>query len=1748
MKLEQKNIFNFRNKVLETYKKFSQSFANIKAPDIQNAVCLECNIKNRFWPDPLIQVNPFYSPGKSIKDLVDKDALLHEDCKKIFIDRSGKPLNLYLHQEQAIDLAAQNKSFVVTSGTGSGKSLCFFIPIVDAILKAKEEEREKGKVNVPRTRAIVLYPMNALANSQYEEIQKYLRNLHDGKVTVGRYTGQENEAQRQLLKENPPDILLTNYMMLELVLMRPSDRKIVDNCKNLDFLVLDELHTYRGRQGSDVAMLLRRLREQLGTEDLKFIGTSATMTSVGDRKEQNEAVARFASKLFGEPIKPTQIISESLDRVTTGSQYDLKENCSLLEEAVKEAASGIMSYKDFSVLSESPLASWFELNLSVSHDRRRLCPKSPSKLVEQLMKDSGCDEKTCQEAFNHFLALFSDDSPLKTDKGRNPFPLKLHQFFSGPGKVYVTLNAPGIRDVTLMGQKYSPKFPNAKVPLFEAHFCRECGQEYIPVWITRNNRDIASVGPRNIEEIPASAENHEFGYICPVTPDQKYHGEDDLPSEWIDHSTKKIKSSRKKHIPEQITLNQLGQVCSTGTSYWYIPGKFKFCTNCLQTFNTIGREQNRLASLSGEGRSSATTVITLEMLRLLYSSEKEDSSGEEKRKVLGFSDNRQDAALQAGHFNDFVHQLIVRSALLNVLKKNNGKKLSLAELKDGICDAFSFGEDGKNNREFLASSLPNEHFVLNRALKAVRFLISFLLLSDLRDRRLYNNPTLEHLKLLSISYEGLDSLASDNSSPSVLLNALTTEERGKLLKMFLDEIRQRDCISSIYLEEREQNNIRSNSHNLLNDRWSLDVLKGSRAFYLDSKTEKIKASIPLFRFGERSGITKRIAELNIWEKYETQFPNLRKQRNQTAFQILQDLKDILVAKGILVRKTFSGNIAFQLDQNAIFWSYRGDNKEASGGNTFFRNLYCQLADELGSNPKLLSSIEASEHTAQLTSEERKELEQRFRASGKDKKEWLQEHPGQEFRRVPILFCSPTMELGIDISALNYVYMRNVPPTPANYVQRAGRAGRSGQQAFCAVYCTALSPHDQWFFRHPEEMVQGIVKEPTIDLTNESLIRNHLYSTWLSVARPELATVVSKILDLSKEGYPVLEEISALLNSKGTTEKAIEEGNKLLLPMKELIENEPWFNEHYVENVMSHAYEEFDKALDGWRNLYDATRNQIRLAYERIMTPGCSQREIEIANKRHDSATQQLKVLQSTSSSNSEFYVYRYLASQGFLPGYNFPALPMIAWIPEDSVEGTEQTMLSRARFLGITEFGPRNLIYHKGKIYRIERLKLNIQKSSVTSEKNLPTQTVAVCPHCGYAHPCQTDTIYNSCENCGASLQQEDYIQGLFQVSMVETREVERISIEDENRRSQGFEMQTVYRFAKGIDGKAISTKLDFKQNGETLAKLTYAPAASVQRVNLGWRYRKNQKTKGFLINPLTGYWDKSGPDSVEQEETAADKEESKGFTQTIVPFVEDKRNILLVEPQVFKKEILESEEAMATIQSALKQAIERLYQIESSEIFVEPLPSTANRKMLLIYEASEGGAGVLRNIVEKPSSLQEIADQALRLMHYEKLEGQPWDADQLIDNKDSCIAGCYECLLTYHNQPEHAFINRKDPAALHFLAALANGGTTESTPTTEEENKVPAAGFEKFLEHLSLEQIVLPDAQPKQFKRLGLTFDGAYTTKRTCLTCSPLSEEDKEALEEIGWNLIEISEPENWDNLIKNNPDVFARKDKDGK
>ena len=225
-------------------------------------------------------------------------------------------MRFHRHQAQSIAKARAGQSYVVTTGTGSGKSLCFFVPIVDAIVRARKAGRAR------RTSAIIVYPMNALANSQINEIEKFISQSglpNELKPIVRRYTGQESQEERQRIADDPPDILLTNFMMAELLLTRQDglDTKVIENATGLNFIVLDELHTYRGRQGADVAILVRRLRNRCTPDKAPIcIGTSATMASEGSETNRAQAVADVASRLFGTLIGPESVIDESLQRAT----------------------------------------------------------------------------------------------------------------------------------------------------------------------------------------------------------------------------------------------------------------------------------------------------------------------------------------------------------------------------------------------------------------------------------------------------------------------------------------------------------------------------------------------------------------------------------------------------------------------------------------------------------------------------------------------------------------------------------------------------------------------------------------------------------------------------------------------------------------------------------------------------------------------------------------------------------------------------------------------------------------------------------------------------------------------------------------------------------------------------------------------------------------------------------------------------------------------------------------------------------------------------------------------------------------------------------------------------------------------------------------------------------------------------------------------------------------------------------------
>ncbi|HVO32980.1 MAG TPA: DEAD/DEAH box helicase, partial [Elusimicrobiota bacterium] len=343
------NVFDLDRSMISEYAAFARSFTKIRADDIRVQIDAAYE-SGRYWPEPIIQINPQFKLDCLVSQLV-ANGVLHPSCDLIFRD-----WKLRTHQAQAIHLARQRKSFVVTTGTGSGKSMCFFVPIIDAVLRARQASPGK------RTKAIVIYPMNALANSQLGELDRYFKDVADPhRVTYKRYTGQEGQEERERIAANPPDILLTNFMMLELLMTRQDaiDQKVIRNCEDLEFLVLDELHTYRGRQGADVAMLVRRLRNRLAKGDsLICIGTSATMTSEGG-SEASEVVAKVASKLFAAQISRDDVVGETLERRTD----EMESAATVRPKLASAIEAGVKDDATDAEFQGHPLAIWAETTL-----------------------------------------------------------------------------------------------------------------------------------------------------------------------------------------------------------------------------------------------------------------------------------------------------------------------------------------------------------------------------------------------------------------------------------------------------------------------------------------------------------------------------------------------------------------------------------------------------------------------------------------------------------------------------------------------------------------------------------------------------------------------------------------------------------------------------------------------------------------------------------------------------------------------------------------------------------------------------------------------------------------------------------------------------------------------------------------------------------------------------------------------------------------------------------------------------------------------------------------------------------------------------------------------------------------------------------------------------------------------------------------------------------------------------------------
>jgi very-short-patch-repair endonuclease len=363
-----------------------------------------------------------------------------------------------------------------------------------------------------------------------------------------------------------------------------------------------------------------------------------------------------------------------------------------------------------------------------------------------------------------------------------------------------------------------------------------------------------------------------------------------------------------------------------------------------------------------------------------------------------------------------------------------------------------------------------------------------------------------------------------------------------------------------------------------------------------------------------------------------------------------------------------------------------------------------------------------------------------------------------------------------------------------------------------------------------------------------------------------------------------------------------------------------------------------------------------------------------------------------------------------------------------------------------------------------------------------------------------------------------------------------------------GFELRTGLRFA-APGGRPSRRQASLERDGDVLARLTYGHAATLWRINLGWRRRRNQAQQGFVLDIERGYWatNDQAPDP-----DGDDGDSLSQRTARVIPYVEDRRNCLLVAPS----EPLETA-AMASLQAALKNAIQVVYQLEDNELAAEPLPFETDRRLLLFYESAEGGAGVLRRLLDDPAAFARVAREALSICHFDPDTGE--DLHRGPRAREDCEAACYDCLMSYTNQRDHALLDRRAIQNLLFRYAQAHvvASPVELPRAEHLANLLNRADSElerRWLQFIDERAFPLPSASQVRIERCGTRPDFLYEEHVTAVYVDgPVHDfpdrqaRDREAMERMadaGYTVIRFGHQDDWPAIVAGFPSIFAAQD----
>ena len=1637
------------DKIKSDYKSYVASILTVRDREISELAQEEVN-HTGFVKGPFLETTLPFEEGKSLKELAE-EGLVSKEFEKMGSAVHYEDWKLRIHQENALKHIIQDdKNMVVSTGTGSGKTECYLYPIFNDIMR----EKENGTL-CPGVRALLIFPMNALANDQQKKLRKLLAEYPD--ITFGRYTGETahskqtetpEEAEKRLhdeyniqhhddndpdlrtslvneymcreyMAKNPPHILLTNYAMLEYMLLQPNTAPFFDNetAKYWKYLVIDEAHTYKGAVGTEISFLLRRLKERIRhhrTEPFKCIATSATLGTEGGA----EALAKFAGDLFGEEFNKDDVITTKRKDRTPGK--DARDFAPSEYKDLKDQVSGMSDDKKGKYLYGKLVN---DRRIFKIYEALKERPKDIIDVASMVFADIE-DNTQREQALIDLIELAAAARPSEYESAL--LPARYHLFVKSLEGMFVQYYP---KKRVFLDRKEKYRDVTGDYSVFEMANCQKCNQEYII------GKRISRGGKEYLVQ-SSSDEKPDFYFISDKEVDQAFDEDDNFDEEANISSLNKYhlclscgriseyaekpkydccKSSDNKKLVTVYNLRYSGKgkesnCCpACGATREGLIKRF-LTANQPATFAVAKSLYDAIPPrpINNESGSQTLDEDLFGCFTPAASTVDEKVIDESGRKLLIFSDNRQEAAFFAGFFEKKYRLAMWRKIILNRLMEAEEGELSIDDLisrtkqmaeKEGLY-ALELIE---HNNAFDASLMSND----KKKAMAASYIMSEFISPDIA-------TGLEGMGYVQIYPDELP--LNEKASRYGVTGG---KNIWNVYRFVFDTLRQKGTVlfPSEVNPEDEFFSPRNHAGFFRNTGSEKIYQKGYVYGFMPSKGSRNKRSamfLKILNKVENKEENENLALTNLQQCYDDILRNLKSQgyivdgpSTTTSGQVYElnyrrwKFRYVKPEETLYRCKKCGKVFSYSIMDICPELKCDGELEEISAGELRRGSYY----DKLYEGTQFIPMV-AREHTAQLSSTTAGDYQKLF-----------------EEGAINVLSCSTTFEMGVDVGELEATFQRNVPPETSNYIQRAGRAGRRTSSAAFSVTFARRNSHDMTFFQKPADIISGKIAAPLLEVDNEKIALRHLNSIVVSTffkLRPEFFLERAKRIVAYDDNDNMAVELKKYLDSK--PQELLETIHSVFDDkICELLGVDEWkFAEDLIgeSGKLSIAIKEREADINGLMEM------------KRSINPESSNTEL----KKAQAVAKLIDTLDSEGSIN-------FLSAKGVLPKYGFPIDSVSLNILNNANREAEKLDLSRDLRMAISEFAPPAEIVANGKQWKSYAI-------NTIPDKSWPTYVYHTCKKCKRIFPPKTEVtevtldvenMIDVCPDCGEEMKARKFIIPIFGFSTSYTEKPKQVG---ETRPRAYYLTQTQFwcdtDLTERQQAEVKIRSLEYK--GKTI-EAKYSPGGKLFVLNQG------ATGGGMLVCPDCGYTteiEKAGRNRKHKTKYGAYC--SNRVFQNVSLGHEFSTDILKLDlPEhdidLLNSESLEYKDQYVSVMYALLEGASAELDISRSDIN----GCVTGKGQIILYDDTPGGSGFVKNILE------HLDDVFVRAM--EKVSGTCGCTEE---------TSCYGCLRNYGNQFFHDVMSRG--MAYRYLdwllhETVEHEGIEVSTPPSAPTSTTPSIG-----------------------------------------------------------------------------------------